>query len=339
MSSDTFEELLTPCLALDASDRVERINQAAASWLAGTPRRLLGRHWNDLAPAAGPSVVDQARIGQRALHVRRQTLQALNGELRFANLWISPCDGDGGLQIELHPTEEFPGTDPVSALPAALHAALKGLAHEVKNPLAGLKGAAQLLARRHTDHDSARYIEVIRAESERLEALVDRLLDPAVPRPHQRMNVHVALEQVRLLAEAEAGWGTHIARDYDPSLPELLGDPDRLAQALWNLVRNALQSGASDVQLRSRAERGAVIGETHYRLAIRIDIADNGRGVPEDLAERIFLPLVSGRAEGSGLGLSLAQQVAREHRGSLAYRSRAGHTVFTLLLPVEDAGV
>ena len=150
------------------------------------------------------------------------------------------------------------------------------------------------------------------------------------------MNIHGALERVRQLADAQAAWSVKLVRDYDPSLPAILGDEDRLAQSLWNLVRNALESGASTVSLRTRADHGVLIGGIAHRLAVRVEIADNGRGVPEDLAERIFLPLVSGRAEGTGLGLPLAQQVAREHGGSLSYRSRPGHTVFTLLLPVPE---
>ena len=159
-------------------------------------------------------------------------------------------------------------------------------------------------------------------------------MNPAPPRAFAPLNIHGVLERVRQLADAEAAWSIKLVRDYDPSLPEVLGDADRLSQALWNLVRNALESGASTVALRTRAEHGVLIGDVGHRLVLRVDIADNGRGVPEELAECIFLPLVSGRAEGSGLGLALAQQVAREHGGSLGYRSRPGHTVFTLLLPV-----
>src|SRR5690606_27887010 len=172
---------------------------------------------------------------------------------------------------------------------------------------------------------------------DRLAALVERLMNPAPPRAFEATNIHAVLERVRQLAEAEAGWSVKLVRDFDPSLPEFPGDADRLVQALWNLVRNALESGASTVALRTRAEHHVLIGDRPHRLALRVEIADDGRGVPEDLAERIFLPLVSGRAEGSGLGLPLAQQVAREHGGSLGYRSRPGHTVFTLLLPVPDA--
>jgi two-component system nitrogen regulation sensor histidine kinase GlnL len=137
------------------------------------------------------------------------------------------------------------------------------------------------------------------------------------------------------LAEADAGWAVQLVRDYDPSLPEFDGDADRLQQALWNLVRNAIEAGATHVTLRTRAEHGLRIGDEVHPIALRLEISDDGRGVPEELAERLFLPLVSGRAEGTGLGLALAQQVAREHRGTLVYRSRPGHTVFTLHLPMH----
>ena len=118
------------------------------------------------------------------------------------------------------------------------------------------------------------------------------------------------------------------------SLPDVSGDEDRLTQAVWNLVRNAIEAGAANVTLRTRAEHGVRIGDAAHALVLRLEIADDGRGVPEDLAEQVFLPLVSGRAEGSGLGLALAQQVAREHRGALAWRTRPGHTVFVLMLPI-----
>jgi two-component system, NtrC family, nitrogen regulation sensor histidine kinase GlnL len=141
------------------------------------------------------------------------------------------------------------------------------------------------------------------------------------------------LERVLRLAETEGGWSVRVQRDYDPSIPEFDGDADRLTQAVWNLVRNAIQAGAASVTLRTRVEHGVRIHDHLHAMALRVEIIDDGRGVPDELAEHLFLPLVSGRAEGSGLGLALAQQVAREHRGSLTYRSRPGHTVFTLLLP------
>ena len=250
----------------------------------------------------------------------------------FADLWLTRCD-DGSWLLEAHPVDEFPGEDPVSALPSALAAALKGLAHELRNPLAGLKGAAQLLARRSDDAEARELTGLIDSEVGRLTQLLDRLLSPAPPQPHVPLNIHAVLERVLRLAENDAGWAVKLIRDYDPSLPELEGDADRLTQAVWNLVRNAIEAGATNVTLRTRAEHGLRIGSGQHAFVMRLEIIDDGHGVPEELAEQVFLPLVSGRAEGTGLGLALAQQVAREHRGSLAYRSRPGHTVFTLLLP------
>jgi two-component system, NtrC family, nitrogen regulation sensor histidine kinase GlnL len=332
-----LDALATPLAWIDADGVVAGCNAACARWFGVSARRLLGVTLHTLDAEDGRMRDLLVRLDDgvdEPLRARRVRLRLPGAAEQFADAWLSRHAF--GVLVELHPTDEFPGEDPATVLPGALHAALKGLAHEVKNPLAGIKGAAQLLARRsHGDADAQRYIEVIQNECDRLAALVDRLLDPAPPNALAATNVHAALERVRLLAEAEAGWSVRLLRDYDPSLPELQADADRLTQALWNLVRNAIQSGASEVRLRSRAEHNGLIGERPFRLALRIDIEDDGRGVPDALADRIFLPLVSGRAEGSGLGLTLAQQVAREHGGSLAYRSRPGHTVFTLLLPVE----
>jgi len=333
------DALTTPLAWLDADGAIAGCNQAFARWLGVGARRLLGRPLLALE-AETPSrlPVAFARLHQDAapLRLRRVHLRHPDADERFADLWLSARDGDGVL-VEAHPVDEFPGDDPALLLPAALAASLKGLAHELRNPLAGLKGAAQLLARRVEGDDSKELLGLIDAEVGRLTALLDQLLTPAPPRPHAPLNIHAVLERVLRLAESDAGWAVKLLRDYDPSLPKLLGDPDRLTQALWNLVRNAIEAGAGNVSLRTRAEHGLRIGGEAHAMALRLEIVDDGRGVPEELAERVFLPLVSGRAEGSGLGLALAQQVAREHRGSLAYRSRPGHTVFTLLLPMAVA--
>lgn len=333
---DAYDGLATPILVADGKDRILYVNPAAASWLGLGLRRLRG---HPLARIAAPGedldqLSQRARTASAGLRVQRLRLQPEGQEARHAHVWFTPLDQPpDAVRLEFHPVDEFAGDDPALLLPAALHTALKGLAHEVKNPLAGIQGAAQLLRRRVHDRDAERYLAVIAAETERLTTLVQRLLEPGRANPLVPTNVHAVLERVRLLAEAEAGWAVRLVRDYDPSLPEIPADPDRLTQAVLNLVRNALQAEASEVRLRTRAENGVVIGDTVHRLAIRIEVVDNGHGVPEELAEKIFLPLVSGRAEGTGLGLALAQQVAREHGGSLSFRSRPGHTLFTLLLP------
>ena len=337
-----LDQLATPVLLLDAESRIRYANPACASWLGVSLRRLVDQSVDVLegeAPGRIGALLARAGTTGLSLQARHVGLMPQGGAEAFADVHVVPLSNAAPLiaAVEFHPVAEFPGVDPAIEMPAALSAALKGLAHEVRNPLAGLQGAAQLLGRRLRDPDERRYLEVISAESDRLSALVERLLVPQAPRPFAPLNVHEVLERVRVLAEADAGWSVVVQRDYDPSLPELEGDADRLVQAMWNLVRNALESGSSEIRLRTRAEHEATIAEQPVKLAVRVDVVDNGRGVPEDLGTRIFLPLVSGRAEGTGLGLPLAQEVAREHHGALSFRSRPGHTVFTLLLPVEKA--
>lgn len=335
VSEDHYDRLVTPLAWTDACARIAGGNAAFARWLGVGERRL--RELPLAALEAEGDLLQRALEGGgqdgEPLRLRRIELAFPGREPHFADAWLSR-HGDRGWLLEVHPVDEFPGRDPLQALPDALAASLRGLAHELRNPLAGLKGAGQLLARRVSDTGSRELVDLVQSEVERLTGLVDRLLSPAPPRPHGPVNIHGVLERVLRLAEQEAGWGARLVRDYDPSLPELQGDPDRLGQAAWNLVRNALQADAAAVTVRTRLEREVrVAGQVHAR-ALRLEVVDDGRGVPAELAEQILLPLVSGRADGSGLGLALAQQVAREHRGALAWRSRPGHTVFTLLLPL-----
>ncbi|WP_052772979.1 ATP-binding protein [Luteimonas sp. FCS-9] len=333
--SPVFDALATPLVWTGADGRIRDCNLAFARWLGVGRRRLVEQPLAALE-VEGETLRHALRQpgdeSDAPLRLRRLALAFLGGEPRFADAWVSR-GGDGGVLLEAHPVDEFPGADPALAMPLALSAALRGLAHELRNPLAGLKGAAQLLARRAGDGEMRELVALVESEVGRLGALVDQLLSPQAPQPHRPLNIHGVLEHVLRLAEADAGWAVRMIRDYDPSLPELSGDADRLTQAIWNLVRNAIQAGAANVTLRTRAALAVRIGDEVHAMALRLEVVDDGRGVPGDLVEQIFLPLVSGRADGSGLGLALAQQVAREHRGALVYRSRPGHTVFTLQLP------
>ena len=327
-----FDALTTPLLRLDVEGRVVFANAACARWLGVSRRRLPGMHAGALQHDGEQLAALLASAPEAPVRLRAIGMAIPGSEdIHFADLWLTPHDD--GAWLEVHPVDEFPGTDPAQLLPSALAASLKGLAHELRNPLAGIKGAAQLLARRVTA-DERELTGIIESEAQRLATLVERLLMPAPPEARVPINVHAVLERVVRLAESDAGWAVRLQRDYDPSLPELVGDPDALTQSVWNLVRNAIEAGAGSVTLRTRAEHGVRIGDVLQPLALRLDIIDDGRGVPPELAEHLLLPLVSGRADGTGLGLAQAQQVARAHRGVLVWRSRPGHTVFTLLLPL-----
>jgi len=220
----------------------------------------------------------------------------------------------------------------------ASRALVRSLAHEIKNPLGGIRGAAQLLQSELATDEQKEYTQVIIAEADRMRQLVDRMLGPnAVPR-RQQVNIHELLERVRTLVLAESNKSIVIHRDYDPSIPDFSADPDQLIQALLNLLRNAMQAldDNGEITLRSRVLRQFTIGRTRHKLVLDLRVSDNGPGIPPALIERIFLPMITGRSEGTGLGLSIAQSLVNRHKGLIECNSKPGHTVFNILLPLEQ---
>ncbi len=211
------------------------------------------------------------------------------------------------------------------------------LAHEIKNPLGGLRGAAQLLEGEFTDDSLKEYTRIIIYEADRLRNLVDRMLGPVQLPAYEDINIHEVLERVVGLVGAESGSGICIERDYDPSIPALIGDFDQLVQAILNIVGNAVQAtdGQGTIIVRTRIKRQFTIGQKRHKLVLRIDIIDDGPGIPHDIREKIFYPTISGRADGRGLGLSIAQNLISQHGGLIECYSRPGETMFTLLLPLE----
>ena len=219
---------------------------------------------------------------------------------------------------------------------------LRNLAHEIRNPLGGLRGAAQLLEYELPHQNLREYTQVIIKEADRLQSLMDRLLVPHRVPQYEPTNIHEVLERVRSLLLAESPNNIIVQRDYDTSLPELIGDREKLIQAALNIARNAVQALLSHqveeakVTLRTRAERQVTLSKKRYRVAIKLEIIDNGPGIPYDLLDKIFYPLVSGREGGSGLGLALAQTFITQHHGMIDCKSQPGNTCFTILLPVES---
>jgi two-component system nitrogen regulation sensor histidine kinase GlnL len=216
---------------------------------------------------------------------------------------------------------------------------VRQLAHEIRNPLGGLRGAAQLLERELAEPGLKEYTNIIINEADRLRALVDTMLGPAGPPRKQAISVHELCEHVYQLLRSEAANDVTIDRDYDPSVPDGRFDRNEIIQALLNIGRNSLQAlpGRGRVVLRTRTQSNLNIGPARHRLVVCVQIEDDGPGVPEDLHKTLFYPLVTGKAEGTGLGLSVAQDMVARHGGIIEFESRPGHTVFSILLPLEDA--
>ncbi|MGZ5049689.1 MAG: nitrogen regulation protein NR(II) [Methylobacter sp.] len=220
---------------------------------------------------------------------------------------------------------------------------VRGLAHEIKNPLGGLRGAAQLLDLELTDPELKEYTQIIIAESDRLQGLMDKMLGPNKLPNKKAINIHEVLERVRQLVQAESSGGITIKTDYDPSIPEIRADKDQMIQAILNIAKNAVQAlnGDGILTIKSRIHRQVTIGRKRYKLAIKCDIIDNGPGIDPDMMNRIFYPMITGRADGTGLGLSIAQALINQHNGLIECSSEPGNTVFSILLPIisqEDNG-
>mgnify|MGYP000867394143 FL=1 len=214
---------------------------------------------------------------------------------------------------------------------------IRQLAHEIRNPLGGLRGAAQLLQRELPTPELREFTRIIIGEADRLTALTDSLLGPVRRLQRQDVNVHEVLERVVALVESEHREAVRLVRDYDPSLPSIPADPDQLIQALLNIARNAVQSvgPGGHVIFRTRALTNFPIGAVRHKLVLSIDIEDNGPGVEPELAESIFYPLVTGRPDGTGLGLPISQDLVSRHGGLIEFQSRPGKTVFTVRLPAD----
>lgn len=214
---------------------------------------------------------------------------------------------------------------------------VRGLAHEIKNPLGGLRGAAQLLDLELHDPELKEYTQIIIDESDRLQGLMDKMLGPNKLPNKKTLNIHEVLERVRQLVNAESSGSLSIKHDYDPSIPDIYADKDQLIQAILNIARNAVQAveGKGNIIFKTRIHRQMTIGRKRYKLAVKCDIIDNGPGVDASMMNQIFYPMITGRAEGTGLGLSIAQALINQHSGLIECNSEPGNTVFSIFLPME----
>src|SRR6202042_2553559 len=318
--------------------------------LALSPNQVLGRRITDAVRGVESllPLFDRARDGGEGVVQRELAWPASGGVDRILDCAVTEValGGDAhGLLLEIEDITQHRRLTRENALLAQLGGSrlmVRQLAHEIKNPLGGLRGAAQLLERELLDPALREYTRVIISEADRLTNLLDSMLGPGRPPAKQLMNVHELLERVDHLLRGEAPEGVLIDRDYDPSLPPVTVDPNPIIQAMLNLGRNAIQalSGvpvqAPRLVLRTRVASNVSVGAHRHRLVASIQFEDNGPGVLNEIRETIFYPLVSGRADGSGLGLGIAQDLVSRHGGLIEFDSAPGRTIFVISLPMDS---
>ena len=342
-----LDGLTTAVFLFDARLRLQYLNAAAEMLLEHGSANLKGLSAHALFPGAG-SCLEAMRKVMAAPHTqaeREKVLRLPGGRELTVDCALSPwMDGARaeGVLLEMVPVAlQLRISREKRLLSQQLTARhlLRGLAHEIKNPLSGLRGAAQLLERELASEALREYTGIIIAEADRLRALVDRMLGPNTrPRP-VRLNIHEVTERVWQLVSADLPAGIVLGTDYDPSIPEACLDRDMIIQALLNIVQNAVRAldGHGEILIRTRVLGNYNIGGVRHRLVAVVEIHDNGPGIPESMIDRIFYPLVSGEHGGTGLGLAIAQSLITQHGGLIECESRPGHTLFSVLLPLDES--
>ena len=337
--------LASAVLLIDDGQLIRYINAAGENLLAVSSRSVVGK---TLASVCTCSATLQAAL-DNGLHNnwgytgQNIALRRNDGETLHINCTVTPLRPEIAagvrLLLELQPIEHHLAATREERLieqQQANRELIRNLAHEIKNPLGGIRGAAQLLEHELGNPSLKEYTQVIIKEADRLQDLMQRLLTPHRPMLPATVNIHEILERVRSLLTAEFPGSLAVRRDYDTSLPELVGDREQLIQAVLNIARNAAQAmkGEGEIVLKTRSLRQVTLAKKRYRVAMEIMVVDNGPGIPESIRDRIFYPLVSGRDGGSGLGLTLAQTFVQQHQGTIECESEPGRTVFRIFIPL-----
>lgn len=341
-----FDSISTAIVVLDERLRLASMNPAAEMLFKMTSRGVTNKALTELLPK-GKNLGRLLNRVMRDMHpvtIRGMRLMVSEGDTITVDCILTPLiesNAPEGLLIELNQVDRLlrlAHEERVRARHAANRAVIKGLAHEIKNPLGGLRGAAQLLARELDRPELHEYTNIIISEADRLRNLVDRIMGPRKPMNMEPINIHRVLEHIRRLLLAENPQRLMIDSVYDPSLPDIEGDEEQLIQAFLNIARNAVQAldGQGSITFRTRIERQFTIDQKRHRLSIRIEIEDNGPGIAPELIEDIFYPLVTGRPEGTGLGLAVSQDIVTHHGGLIECQSTPGKTVFITHLPLEQ---
>jgi two-component system nitrogen regulation sensor histidine kinase GlnL len=343
----SFDLLATLVAVVENAATVSFANSALEDAMGLSRRTIVGSSLCDAFTE--PALLQNALHGVRdnAFAVLRYDafLKRLGAEPMPVHVIISWTEPAVEIVVEMVPLEKQTRQDREERLVEQAQTnkeLIRNLAHEIKNPLGGIRGAAQLLEMEMESTELTEYTQVIIREADRLQSLVDRLLAPH-RKPHMvsDVNIHEVCERVRSLILAEFPKGLKVVRDYDTSIPEFRGDHEQLIQTVLNIAHNACQAlsdrittGDAELIFRSRVLRQITFGKQRYRLALELHVIDNGPGVPDSIKDRIFYPLVSGREGGSGLGLTLAQTFVQQHHGLIEVFSVPGRTDFKILIPL-----
>ncbi|WP_291916468.1 nitrogen regulation protein NR(II) [Limnohabitans sp.] len=343
-----FDLLATPVAVMQGQGRVRFVNAALEDALGLSRRTLYDTHLPDYFVDPQPLIMALSGAQSNefaALRYEAQLRRLHHEEPLPVHVIVALTDLPDEVIVELLPVEQQTRQEREERLLDQAQAnkeLIRNLAHEIKNPLGGIRGSAQLLEMELDDKELTEYTQVIIHEADRLQTLVDRLLAPH-RRPHVvgDVNIHEVCERVRALILAEFPRGLKVVRDYDISIPEFRGDREQLIQAVLNIAHNAAQAlqervaqGDAQITLKTRILRQVTFGKQRYRLALELHVMDNGPGVPDSIKDRIFFPLISGREGGSGLGLTLAQTFVQQHHGLIECESEPGRTDFKILIPL-----
>lgn len=342
-----MDSMATAVLAIDGSMRIVYLNGSAEQLLGISARRAIDQRLTrvlTIPDALFARLLEAYESGQPFTD-RQVTVEPHGRDPKIIDVSISQYPSGehlAGLLLEINTIDRplrIARDEAMLAQQEHARSLLRGLAHEIKNPLGGLRGAAQLLDRQLPDPELGEYTSIIIREADRLQGLIDRMLGPTTRPRRDRLNLHEVLEHVRKIVVAGAPDGVQVRFDYDPSIPECLTDRDRMVQVILNIAGNALQAIGNSGQIifSSRVISNFTIGGTRYPLVASIALHDNGPGVPEHLIDQIFYPMVTGTDHGTGLGLSIAQSIMNQLGGLIECRSEPGNTTFTVLIPMEIA--
>ena len=341
-----YDFLATGILLVGADDRILYVNSAAETLIGMSGALLVGQAFGGLFGhnTGLVAALNAAREARETVTEHDLPIQANGHPPVPMSCTVTVHEGhEWAYMLELRPADQrlrIARQENIRVQQEASRELLRNLAHEIKNPLGGIRGAAQLLEHELSRESLREYTQVIIKEADRLQSLMERLLTPHRLPKLSPVNMHEVLERVRSLLLAETPHGISIRRDYDVSLPDIRADAEQLIQAVLNIARNAVQAmgGKGELVFQTRAARQVTLNNKRHRLALKLDIIDNGPGIPEALREQVLFQLVRGREGGSGLGLPLAQTLVAQNSGVIEFDSRPGHTVFSLYFPIEIAG-